>query len=75
MLLPNAGGKLTFFGNTRALTADEAGSVRNGKYVLWLAGRLDYRDKAGHAHTTTFRYRFNPGLGSFVAAPNGNSID
>jgi hypothetical protein len=75
MLLPNAGGKLTFFSNTRALTADEAGSVRAGKYVLWLAGRLDYRDKAGHAHTTTFRYRYNPGLGGFVAAPNGNSIN
>jgi hypothetical protein len=75
MLLPNTGGKLTFFANTRALTAAEAASVRDGKYVLWLAGRLDYHDKAGHAHTTTFRYRYNPGLGSFVAAPNGNSIN
>jgi hypothetical protein len=75
MLLPNTGGKLTFFANTRALTAAEAGDVRNGKYVLWLAGRLDYRDKGKHVHTTTFRYRYNAALGSFVAAPNGNSIN
>jgi hypothetical protein len=57
------------------LTAAEAGDVRNGKYVLWLAGRLDYRDKGKHVHTTTFRYRYNAALGSFVAAPNGNSIN
>ncbi len=73
MLMPNTGGKLTFFGNTRALTADEAANVKNGKYVLWLAGRLDYKDAAGHAHLTTFRYRYDPALNSFIAAPQGNS--
>lgn len=72
LLLPNTGGNLTFFANTRALTAEEAGSVRSGQYVLWLAGRLDYKDAAGHRHLTTFRYRYNPAANSFVAAPQGN---
>ncbi|MBV8800569.1 MAG: hypothetical protein JOY77_02980 [Alphaproteobacteria bacterium] len=72
LLLPNTGGNLTFFANTRALTADEANNVRSGQYVLWLAGRLDYQDSKGHPHLTTFRYRYDPGMGSFIAAPNGN---
>jgi hypothetical protein len=75
MLMPNTGGKLTFFGNTRALTADEAANVKKGQYVLWLAGRLDYKDAAGHAHVTTFRYRYDPTLNSFIAAPQGNSAN
>jgi hypothetical protein len=72
LLLPNTGGNLTFFGNTRALTAEEAGNVRSGQYVLWLAGRLDYKDAAGKLHATTFRYRYDPNLSTFVAAPMGN---
>jgi len=72
LLLPNTGGNLTFFGNTRALTAEEAASVRSGQYVLWLAGRLDYKDSKGRPHATTFRYRYDPNLNSFVAAPAGN---
>ena len=75
LLLPNTGGNLTFFANTRALTADEAASVRSGKFVLWLAGRLDYKDSKGHVHLTTFRYRYNPQLNSFIAAPDGNSAN
>lgn len=75
MLMPNTGGKLTFFGNTRALTADEAGNVKKGQYILWLAGRLDYKDAAGRAHVTTFRYRYDPALNSFIAAPQGNSAN
>ncbi len=72
LLLPNTGGNLTFFANTRALTAEEANNVRSGQYVLWLAGRLDYKDSKGHPHLTTFRYRYDPAVGSFIAAPNGN---
>jgi len=73
LLLPNVGGTLTFFGNTRALTAEEAANVRSGQLVLWLAGRLDYKDSHGHPHLTTFRYRYNPAMNSFVATPEGNS--
>lgn len=73
LLLPNTGGNLTFFANTRALTAQEAANVRSGQFVLWLAGRLDYKDSKGHQHLTTFRYRYNPQLNSFVAAPDGNT--
>ena len=73
--MPNTGGKLTFFANTRALTAEEATNVKKGQYVLWLAGRLDYKDAAGHAHLTTFRYRYDPALNSFIAAPQGNSAN
>jgi hypothetical protein len=75
LLLPNTGGKLTFFGNTRALTPQEAASVRSGQFVLWLAGRLDYKDAQGRAHLTTFRYRYDPTLNSFIAAPQGNSAN
>jgi hypothetical protein len=75
MLLPNTGGNLTFFANTRALTPQEAGSVRSGQFVLWLAGRLDYKDSNGAVHATSFRYRYNPALNSFVAAPDGNSAN
>jgi len=75
LLMPNTGGKLTFFANTRALTADEAANVKKGQYVLWLAGRLDYKDGAGRAHLTTFRYRYDPALNSFIAAPQGNSAN
>jgi hypothetical protein len=75
VLMPNTGGKLTFFGNTRALTSDEAGNVKKGQYILWLAGRLDYKDAAGRAHVTTFRYRYDPALNSFIAAPQGNSAN
>lgn len=73
VLVPNAEGILTFFANTRALTADEAARVRSGQLVLWLAGRLDYRDPHGKAHLTTFRYQYNPTLNSFVAAGQGNT--
>jgi hypothetical protein len=73
VLVPNAEGVLTFFANTRALTADEAGRVRSGQLVLWLAGRLDYHDAQGKSHLTTFRYQYNPSLNSFVAAPQGNA--
>jgi hypothetical protein len=73
LLLPNVGGTLTFFANTRALTPEEAARVRSGQLVLWLAGRLDYKDSQGHPHLTTFRYRFNPAMNSFVATPEGNS--
>jgi len=73
ILFPNMGGNLTFFANTRALTAQEAANVRSGTYVLWLAGRLDYKDSKGHPHVTTFRYRYSPQLATFVAAPDGNS--
>ena len=72
LLLPNTGGNLTFFGNTRALTAEEAASVRSGQYILWLAGRLDYKDSKGRPHATMFRYRYDPNLNSFLAAPAGN---
>ncbi|HSC20055.1 MAG TPA: hypothetical protein VLC74_14205 [Rhizomicrobium sp.] len=75
LLLPNVGGNLTFFANTRALTAEEAANVRSGQYVLWLAGRLDYRDAHGHPHLTTFRYRYNPALNSFMATPDGNTAN
>lgn len=75
MLLPNTGGNLTFFANTRALTSQEAASVRSGQFVLWLAGRLDYKDSKKHPHLTTFRYRYNPQLNSFIAAPDGNSAN
>lgn len=75
LLLPNTGGNLTFFANTRALTAQEAGNVRSGQFVLWLAGRLDYKDSKGHLHLTTFRYRYNPQLNAFIAAPDGNSAN
>lgn len=75
VLLPNLLGKLVFFEKTRPLTADEAAKVRNGQYVLWLAGRLDYRDGQGNRHTTTFRYRYNPALGGFNATPDGNSVN
>jgi hypothetical protein len=75
LLLPNTGGNLTFFANTRALTAQEAANVRSGQFVLWLAGRLDYKDSKGHPHLTTFRYRYNPQLNSFVAAPDGNAAN
>ena len=75
LLLPNVGGNLTFFANTRALTAEEAANVRSGQYVLWLAGRLDYRDAHGHPHLTTFRYRYNPALNSFMATPEGNTAN
>ncbi|MFL5237761.1 MAG: hypothetical protein ACJ8EL_09200 [Rhizomicrobium sp.] len=72
LLLPNTGGNLTFFANTRALTAEEAKNVQSGQYVLWLAGRLDYKDARGRPHGTTFRYRYNPSLNAFIAAPEGN---
>ena len=75
LLLPNVGGNLTFFANTRALTAEEAANVRSGQYVLWLTGRLDYRDPHGHPHLTTFRYRYNPALNSFMASPEGNTAN
>ena len=75
LLLPNVGGTLTVFANTRALTAEEAANVRSGQYVLWLAGRLDYRDAHGHPHLTTFRYRYNPALNSFMATPEGNTAN
>jgi len=75
LLMPNTGGKLTFFANTRALTAEEAANVKKGQYVLWLAGRLDYKDAAGRAHLTTFRYHYDPALNSFIAAPQGNSAN
>ena len=75
ILFPNMGGNLTFFANTRALTAEEAANVRSGTYVLWLAGRLDYKDPKGHPHVTTFRYRYNPQMNAFVAAPDGNSAN
>ncbi|HEX3942839.1 MAG TPA: hypothetical protein VHW69_02010 [Rhizomicrobium sp.] len=75
LLMPNTGGKLTFFANTRALTAEEAANVKKGQYVLWLAGRLDYKDAAGRAHLTTFRYHYDPTLNSFIAAPQGNSAN
>jgi hypothetical protein len=75
VLFPNMGGDLTFFKNTRALTAEEATNVQSGKYVLWLAGRLDYKDSKGQAHETTFRYRYNPQMNAFVAAPSGNSAN
>jgi len=75
VLLPNLLGKLVFFEKTRPLTAEEAANVRNGQYVLWLAGRLDYRDGQGNQHTTTFRYRYNPALGGFNATPDGNSVN
>ena len=75
VLVPNAEGILTFFANTRALTADEAGRVRSGQLVLWLAGRLDYRDARGKQHLTAFRYQYNPSLNSFVAAAQGNSAN
>jgi hypothetical protein len=73
VLVPNAEGLLTFFANTRALTPDEAARVRSGQLVLWLAGRLDYRDPRRKQHLTTFRYQYNPSLNSFVAAPQGNT--
>lgn len=72
ILFPNAGGDLTFFSNTRALTADEVSNIQSGQYVLWLAGRLDYRDGKGADHVTTFRYRYDPKLASFSATPSGN---
>jgi hypothetical protein len=75
ILFPNMGGNLTFFSNTRALTVEEAGNVKSGRYVLWLAGRLDYKDPKGHPHLTTFRYRYNPQMNAFVAAPDGNSAN
>jgi hypothetical protein len=75
LLMPNVGGNLTFFANTRALTPEEAANVRSGQYVLWLAGRLDYKDSHGHPHLTTFRYRYNPALNSFVATPQGNNAN
>ena len=75
LLLPNVGGNLTFFANTRALTPEEAANVRSGQYVLWLTGRLDYRDAHGHPHLTTFRYRYNPALSSFMATPAGNTAN
>ena len=75
VLVPNAEGILTFFANTRALTADEAARVRSGQLVLWLAGRLDYRDPHGTQHLTAFRYQYNPALNSFVAAAQGNSAN
>jgi hypothetical protein len=75
LLMPNVGGNLTFFANTRALTPEEAANVKSGQYVLWLAGRLDYKDSRGHPHLTTFRYRYNPALNSFVATPQGNNAN
>ena len=75
LLMPNVGGNLTFFANTRALTPEEAANVRSGQYVLWLTGRLDYKDSHGHPHLTTFRYRYNPALNSFVATPQGNNAN
>jgi hypothetical protein len=75
ILFPNAGGDLTFFSNTRALTADEVSNIQSGQYVLWLAGRLDYRDGRGADHTTTFRYRYDPKLASFTATPSGNAAN
>jgi hypothetical protein len=75
ILFPNAGGDLTFFANTRALTADEVANIQSGQYVLWLAGRLDYKDTKGRPHLTTFRYRFDPKLASFSATPDGNSAN
>jgi len=75
ILFPNAGGDLTFFSNTRALTADEVSNIQSGQYVLWLAGRLDYRDGKGADHVTTFRYRYDPKLASFSATPSGNAAN
>lgn len=75
LLMPNVGGNLTFFANTRALTAEEAANVRSGQYVLWLTGRLDYKDSRGHPHLTTFRDRYNPALNTFVATPQGNNAN
>jgi hypothetical protein len=75
LLMPNVGGNLTFFANTRALTAAEAANVRSGQYVLWLTGRLDYKDSHGHPHLTTFRDRYNPALNTFVATPQGNNAN
>jgi hypothetical protein len=75
LLMPNVGGNLTFFANTRALTAEEAANVRSGQYVLWLTGRLDYKDSHGHPHLTTFRDRYNPALNTFVATPEGNNAN
>jgi hypothetical protein len=75
ILFPNAGGDLTFFANTRALTADEVAGIQSGQYVLWLAGRLDYKDVKGKAHLTTFRYRYDPRLASFTATPDGNTAN
>ena len=75
VLMPNTGGDMTFFANTRALTAEEAGTIKSGQNVLWLAGRLDYRDSQGRPHVTTFRYRYDPALNSFVATSTGNSVN
>jgi hypothetical protein len=75
LLMPNVGGNLTFFANTRALTSEEAANVRSGQYVLWLTGRLDYKDSHGHTHLTTFRDRYNPALNTFVATPQGNNAN
>ncbi len=74
-LFPNTGGNLTFFANTRALTPEEAKNVETGAYVLWLAGRLDYKDSKGHAHLTTFRYRYDQKRKAFVATPDGNKAN
>ena len=37
-----------------------ARSIREGALTLGLSGRIDYKDTFGHAHWTTFSYRYKP---------------
>ena len=37
-----------------------ARSIREGSLTLGLSGRIDYKDTFGHAHWTTFSYRYKP---------------
>lgn len=57
----------------KAFTTEEAANFRAGKWVIFVRGRVTYRDAFGNDRFTQFSMRYAPEHGGFDALPIGGN--
>ncbi|HVX11169.1 MAG TPA: hypothetical protein VHC22_08315 [Pirellulales bacterium] len=50
-------------------------ALKNGEGVLWIFGRITYRDDFGSQRYTEYRHYYDGKAGAVLAAPDGNRTD
>jgi len=73
ILLPGPPATLVLMSdNPMPLSDTDVANVKDGVVIIWVTGRAEYDDVSGNSHYTMFRGAFDPKIGNFTFATEGN---
>lgn len=75
ILLPNKTVSGLVFQGAPPMDEEIIRIITSGERIVWVAGRLEYDDRAGFKHQTTFRVKYEVAAKGYVGDAEGNYAD